>query len=41
MCSGDWEGLVREFDLNTKDLEAFLEYAATFLSNVRNYYVCF
>lgn len=38
-CSGDWQALSSRQEVSTKELEQFLEYAATFLSNVGNYYV--
>lgn len=40
MCEGDWKALASEFDISAEDLDAFLDYAATFLSNIGNYYVC-
>ncbi|KAJ3521737.1 hypothetical protein NM208_g13157 [Fusarium decemcellulare] len=36
-CSGDWRSLIGP-DVSSEDLQAFLTYAATFLSNVGNYY---
>ena len=38
-CSGDWNALVAEGWMTQDDCNAFLDYAATFLSNVGNYYV--
>lgn len=38
-CSGDWDMLVAEGCIGQEDCDAFLDYAATFLSNVGNYYV--
>jgi dipeptidyl-peptidase III len=38
-CSGDWDQLVSEGSIKQGECHAFLEYAATFLSNVGNYYV--
>jgi hypothetical protein len=38
-CSGDWDKLVSENYITQDELHAFLEYAATFLSNMGNYYV--
>jgi dipeptidyl-peptidase-3 len=38
-CSGDWKTFVEQGDLKEQELEAFLDYAATFLSNIGNYYV--
>jgi hypothetical protein len=40
-CSGNWDKLVEQGDLKEQELEAFLDYAATFLSNIGNYYVSF
>lgn len=39
-CSGDWDQLISEGRIKQSECDAFLEYAATFLSNVGNYYVC-
>lgn len=39
-CAGDWNALVYELDISRETLDRFLIYAATFLSNVGNYYVC-
>ena len=38
-CSGDWNILVEQGDWKEQELEAFLDYSATFLSNIGNYYV--
>lgn len=38
-CGGDWESLVGEGGITSQDCAAFLRYAATFLSNIGNYYV--
>ena len=38
-CSGDWDTLV-DSHVSKESLHKFLTYAATFLSNVGNYYVC-
>jgi dipeptidyl-peptidase-3 len=38
-CDGDWQKLVTDNGLEESDVEAFLDYAACFLSNVGNYYV--
>lgn len=38
-CSGQWIGLAKDADVDVTSLEEFLTYAATFLSNVGNYYV--
>ncbi|CAG8971088.1 hypothetical protein HYALB_00009689 [Hymenoscyphus albidus] len=37
-CSGDWQSLASEFDISLGEVDAFLEYAASFLSNIGNYY---
>ncbi|KAF2124107.1 peptidase M49, dipeptidyl-peptidase III [Dothidotthia symphoricarpi CBS 119687] len=37
-CSGDWNVLVTEGCISQEDCSAFLDYAATFMSNVGNYY---
>lgn len=37
-CSGDWDALI-EPGVTGEDLHDFLTYAATFLSNVGNYFV--
>jgi len=39
VCSGNWNTLVEQGDLKESELEVFLDYAATFLSNIGNYYV--
>ena len=39
-CSGDWKTLVVEDGITSEECATFLEFAATFLSNVGNYYVC-
>lgn len=38
-CGGDWNTFVDD-DVSKESLHKFLTYAATFLSNVGNYYVC-
>lgn len=38
-CGGDWNQFSEDYGVDVEDLEAFLEFAATFLSNVGNYYV--
>jgi dipeptidyl-peptidase III len=38
-CSGNWSKLVSDSGVAEKQLEHFLLYAATFLSNMGNYYV--
>ncbi|KAI0479184.1 dipeptidyl peptidase III [Xylariaceae sp. FL0804] len=37
-CDGDWNQLCQSDGVSPADLQAFLEYAATFLSNIGNYY---
>ncbi|KAI1180883.1 peptidase family M49-domain-containing protein [Nemania sp. FL0916] len=37
-CGGDWQRLARLENVTEPDISAFLEYAATFLSNIGNYY---
>jgi hypothetical protein len=39
ICDGDWEWLARRTNLSNREINNFLDYAATFLSNVGNYYV--
>lgn len=42
VCSGgDWEKLASKADVSINELRQFLEYAAIFLGNIGNYYVCF
>ena len=36
---GDWDALANACKVSHADVNAFLEYAATFLSNIGNYYV--
>lgn len=38
-CDGNWEQLATETGVSVQELENFLEYAATFLSNIGNYFV--
>ena len=38
-CRGDWEQLGMDLNLDSAAIEAFLNYAACFLSNCGNYYV--
>lgn len=40
VCSGQWHIYSKVHNVNPNELETFLEYASTFLSNVGNYYVC-
>ncbi|KFY07720.1 hypothetical protein V492_06876 [Pseudogymnoascus sp. VKM F-4246] len=37
-CGGDWMSLIGEDGITSDDCAAFLRYAATFLSNIGNYY---
>jgi hypothetical protein len=37
-CDGDWQKLATQNGLEDSDVEAFIDYAACFLSNVGNYY---
>jgi dipeptidyl-peptidase-3 len=37
-CSGDWDSLVTQGGILPEELEAFLEYAGTFLCNLGNFY---
>ncbi|KAL4994385.1 hypothetical protein BDV10DRAFT_176954 [Aspergillus recurvatus] len=37
-CNGDWDRLASRAGLDFHDLQLFLDYAATFLSNLGNYY---
>ncbi|KAL4942024.1 hypothetical protein BDV06DRAFT_235687 [Aspergillus oleicola] len=37
-CNGDWDTLASRASLDAPDLQLFLDYAATFLSNIGNYY---
>lgn len=37
-CAGNWDSLTGP-DISSEDLRSFLTYAATFLSNIGNYYV--
>ena len=39
LCRGDWKSLISEDGITAHDCAAFLRYAATFLSNIGNYYV--
>lgn len=38
-CHGDWQSLCEDDGIPEDELNGFLEYAATFLSNVGNYFV--
>lgn len=38
-CDGNWEQLATETRVSVQEIEKFLNYAATFLSNVGNYFV--
>ncbi|KAA8646579.1 uncharacterized protein ATNIH1004_008012 [Aspergillus tanneri] len=37
-CDGDWEHLARRENLDVCEVQPFLDYAVTFLSNMGNYY---
>ncbi|KAL4879074.1 peptidase family M49-domain-containing protein [Aspergillus karnatakaensis] len=37
-CGGDWESLIARCGITKEELDSFLEYAAVFLCNLRNYY---
>ncbi|OJJ75141.1 hypothetical protein ASPBRDRAFT_193801 [Aspergillus brasiliensis CBS 101740] len=37
-CDGNWEQLATKTDVSVQELDKFLDYAATFLSNVGNYF---
>ena len=39
ICSGNWSHLASTCDVSDSDMNAFLDYASTFLSNIGNYYV--
>ncbi|KAK4235370.1 peptidase family M49-domain-containing protein [Achaetomium macrosporum] len=38
VCGGNWDTLVASADISRRDLQQFLTYAATFLSNIGNYF---
>lgn len=38
-CGGDWDTLITRCEILPEELDAFLEYAATFLCNLGNFYV--
>ena len=38
-CDGDWERLATRANVGFQDVQLLLDYAATFLSNMGNYYV--
>lgn len=38
-CSGNWDKLGKEINIHPGEMGSFLDYAATFLSNIGNYYV--
>jgi hypothetical protein len=40
-CDGDWQKLAAQSGVDYSDVEAFLDYAACFLSNVGNYYASY
>ena len=37
-CGGQWDTLVTRCDITSEDLDSFLEYAGTFLCNLRYLY---
>jgi dipeptidyl-peptidase-3 len=39
-CDGDWTALLVSTGVGRDALDRFLTYAATFLSNIGNYFVC-
>lgn len=39
-CSGNWEQLCVEIGLSDNELAEFLDFAAVFLGNIGNFYVC-
>lgn len=41
ICAGDWSALAKQQCVDEKQIQAFVEYAATFLSNIGNFYVSF
>ena len=38
-CSGNWQLLAQEIGVSDQEIDKFLDYAATFLSNLGNYHV--
>ena len=38
-CDGNWQSLASRISVSFQSVEEFLEYAATFLGNIGNYYV--
>ena len=38
-CDGDWQALQKLTGISRDEMSAWLDYAATFLSNIGNYYV--
>lgn len=40
LCSGNWERLCVELKVSDNELTKFLEFAAVFLGNIGNFYVC-
>lgn len=38
-CGGEWDSLVAGCGVTSEEVAAFLEYAATFLCNLGNFYV--
>lgn len=39
LCGRDWGQLSQQLAIHKTEMEAFLDYAACFLSNIGNYYV--
>ncbi|KAK5106634.1 hypothetical protein LTS08_000755 [Lithohypha guttulata] len=37
-CEGDWSGMTTELGIEQTEMQQFLSYAATFLSNIGNFY---
>ena len=38
-CNGDWHALAEKLSISGPQIEGFVQYAASFLSNVGNFYV--
>jgi dipeptidyl-peptidase III len=38
-CKGDWNGLAASCEVDEQEMQAFLDYAACFLSDTGNYYM--
>jgi hypothetical protein len=39
-CTGDWTKMANRYNVAMADVESFLNYAAIFLCNIGNYFVC-